>query len=284
IKMIPDEPALLLRTRRERVLVIPDLHLGFEKAFVERGIAFPSQTEKLFSRIRRLVQSHRPGRLVFLGDIKHGTSIIHPHEWKEVPRFFERLLKLVDRVDVIPGNHDGDLDRLLPRKVALASVRGLIIEDGRKKISLVHGHAWPGPESFGCEELIMGHHHFTIMLRDSSGLRSFEPVWVVARWNRRKSAASFLKSMGIRTPDPIRFFRKNFGVSIKNPRIIVMPTFNQTAGARAINRKETYSTYLRPIFKSGLVDIRNSELYMLDGTYLGRLSHVVDMMDHDGKQ
>ncbi len=275
IKIIPNESALLLKTRREKILVIPDLHLGFEKELAEKGIAFPSQTEKIFARLQRLLNDQKPDHLIFLGDIKHGTSTILPYEWREIPNFFERLLKLVDRIHVIPGNHDGGLDKLLPEKVELTSVRGLTIEDGRKRISLIHGHAWPEPESFACDELIMAHHHFTIMLRDSSGLRSFEPIWVITRWNKTKIVTSYLKARGIKArTDPIKLFKKNFGINIKSPRIIVMPTFNNMLGGIAINQKESDSKYLGPIFNSGAIDMRTSELYLLDGTYLGKLSQL----------
>ncbi|MFQ5969252.1 MAG: metallophosphoesterase [Nitrososphaerales archaeon] len=275
IKIIPNDPALLLKTRREKILVIPDLHLGFEKELAERGIAFPSQTAKIFARLQRLLKEQRPESLIFLGDIKHGTSIILPYEGTEIPRFFERLLKLVDRICVIPGNHDGGLDKLLPEEVKLASVRGLTIVDGRKKISLIHGHAWPQPESFACDELIMAHHHFTIMLRDSSGLKSFEPIWVITRWNKNKIVRSYLRARGIKArSDPFKVFKKNFGIYVKSPKIIVMPTFNNMLGGIAINQKESDSKYVGPIFSSGGVDMRTSELYLLDGTYLGKLSQL----------
>ncbi len=274
IKLVPNERVLLLKTRKAKILVVPDLHLGFEKELAEKGIAIPSQTEKIFSRIRKLIDALRPDRLIFLGDIKHGTVLIQPNEWREIPKFFERLLKLVERIDVIPGNHDGDIDKLLPDKVELATVRGLTVEDGRKRVSLIHGHAWPGPETFAADGLIMGHYHFTIRLTDSTGLRSFEPVWVMAKWNRAKAAAAYLKTMGIRAKDPLRSFRTNFGVGVKSPTIIVMPAFNQMLGGIAINEEHAHSKYLRPVFSSGLIDMKNSELYMLDGTYLGRLSQL----------
>ncbi len=277
IKIIPNEPALLLKTGREKTLIIPDLHLGFEKELAERGIAYPSQTGKIFKRLKDLLDELKPDRMIFLGDIKHGTSMILQNEWREIPGFFEKLLRYVDKIQVIPGNHDGHLEKLIPKKIDLAPVRGLTLQDGRKKISLVHGHAWPMQESFNCDELIMAHHHFTIMLRDSSGLRSFEPIWVIARWNKAKMATSYLKARGVRTrTDPLKLFKKTFGINIKSPRIVVMPTFNKMLGGIAINQKEPDKKYLGPIFKSGSIDMSNSELYLLDGTYLGILSRNKD--------
>lgn len=274
IRMVPGEAALLLKTG-ERILVIPDLHLGFERELAEKGIVIPSQTERIFTRLHKLLQRQKPDRLVFLGDIKHGTSIIQLQELKEIPRFFERLLKFVNKINIIPGNHDGGIERLLPENVELASSKGIVLRDGRKKISLVHGHAWSDPESFSCDEMIMGHHHFTIMLRDSSGLRSFEPVWLMARWDRAKMAAAYLKSRGIRTGgDPPGTFRKNFKTSVKDTRIIVMPTFNDMLGGTALNRRKRDARYLGPVFSSGAIEMDRSELYLLDGTYLGRLSQM----------
>ncbi len=274
IKIIPNESALLLKIEGEKILVLPDLHLGFEKELAEKGIAYPSQTGKIFARLQALLQNQKPDRLIFMGDIKHGTSMVMPNEWREIPNFFERLLKVVDRIQVIRGNHDGGLDKLLPKKVELESARGLTIRNGRKAVSLIHGHAWPEPETFACDELIMAHHHFTIMLRDSSGLKSFEPIWVITGWNKTMMARSYLKANGIKMrTDPLKLFKKKFGINPKNPRIIVMPTFNKMLGGIAINQKESKSNkYLGPIFNSGAIDMSNSELYLLDGTYLGMLS------------
>ncbi len=58
-----------------------------------------------------------------------------------------------------------------------------------------------------------------------------------------------------------------------------MPSFNDFLGGRPVNetrsRKEIGSEALiGPILRSEAVDVDNSELYLLDGTYLGTLNQL----------
>ena len=58
-----------------------------------------------------------------------------------------------------------------------------------------------------------------------------------------------------------------------------MPSFNDFLGGRPINetrpRKEIGSEALiGPVLRSEAVDVDNSELYLLDGTYLGTLNQL----------
>ncbi len=272
LRFVPEEAALTIETKESKILVVPDLHLGFEKVLADRGINIPSQTDKIFERLAKLIQSYRPDSLIFLGDIKHGTSKILPHEWAEIPAFFERLLRLVGVISIIPGNHDGGLKPLLPAQVSLERAEGLIVRDGRKLISMIHGHAWPNPEAFSSNFLIMGHHHFTFSLFDPSGLRFQQPIWLTCSWNRRRIADSYLKYKKIGpSSNPLRRFERTFGYAVGEPKIIVMPTFNPMLGGASINIQRDHE-HLGPFFKPGLMKLDSSEVYMLDGTYLGKLS------------
>ena len=53
--------------------------------------------------------------------------------------------------------------------------------------------------------------------------------------------------------------------------VIVVPSFNDLLGGYPINRK---FEMISPIFKSGIVDLGESEIYLLDGTYLGKLKEL----------
>jgi hypothetical protein len=58
-----------------------------------------------------------------------------------------------------------------------------------------------------------------------------------------------------------------------------MPSFNDFLGGRPVNetrpRKELGAEALiGPVLRSETVDVDNSELYLLDGTYLGTLNQL----------
>lgn len=269
LRLIPDEAALLIKSAGARVLVVADLHLGFERELALAGIRLPSQTGRVLGRIEELAARYKPTRIVLLGDVKHTTVEIAPQEYREIPDFL-KALRALGEVTIVPGNHDGDIMDLVPRGVEVAPARGILVEDGKRRIALLHGHAWPEAQALAADALVFGHTHPTVEFREPSGLRMVEPAWVFARWERRKMAAAYLRFKGIDDGgDPLAAFQGAFGLGVKSPRIVIMPAFNRLLGGMAMNAGE--GAMLGPIFSSGAVDMEKAELYLLDGTYLGPL-------------
>lgn len=259
LRFIQDQPAILISTGKEKILVISDLHIGFEHSLAEQGINIPSHTPRILDRIRSLAKKHDATRLFILGDVKHEVVGISLQEYAELPDFFRELLRVFKGVEIVPGNHDGEIGRLLPPKTILHPPTGTYIWDSKKKISIIHGHAWPSPELFDCDTFILGHNHLTVEFR-YSGYRMVEPVWLAAKWDKEKIAEAYTKYSGLET-------------RISNPKIILMPAFNPLLGGMAVNANPNISP-LGPIFSSGAVELGESEVYLLDGTYLGRLSSI----------
>ena len=85
LKPIGSEPALLLRHGKERVVVIGDLHIGWEVTLSQQGIHVPSQTSKMLERLKQIVQKEKPSRIVMLGDVKHSVTGAELEEWRDVP-------------------------------------------------------------------------------------------------------------------------------------------------------------------------------------------------------
>ena len=54
--------------------------------------------------------------LIILGDLKASIKIITKTEWDNVPYFLESLGKLFS-IYLIPGNHDGNINQLLPENI-----------------------------------------------------------------------------------------------------------------------------------------------------------------------
>ncbi len=274
--MAATEPALLLGSKK-RTLVVADLHLGLERAFSARGVNLPSQTNRMLSRIESLVSDHKPTKLMILGDVKHGISKIAGWEWSEIPFFFEKLLKLVEEVEVVPGNHDGGLVSLLPRQVVLHGSEGVCVHVAGRKVGLVHGHAWPAPDLFSCSTVLMGHHHFSVEMMDNFGLRVAQQIWLVVRWNKDLLASAYLKAHGVKPGlNPVRSFRSRFGVTFSDGKVVVIPTFNRMISGWPVNSKMK-EEFLGPVFRSEALKMNEAEVYLPEGTYLGLLKQLVDL-------
>ena len=72
---------------------------------------------------------------------------------------------------------------------------------------------------------------------------------------------------------------RHYKIKLQTKEIFIMPSFNDFLGGRPVNetksRKEIGSEALiGPVLRSQAVDVDNSELYLLDGTYLGTLNHL----------
>ncbi len=270
VRLVANEPCLMVEDG-ERILVASDLHIGFEKELARRGVRLPSQTPSLLAKMLRIVRQHRITRVILLGDVKHGTSKILMHEWTDIPEFFEGLLRTVSRIDIVPGNHDGGLRPLLPSSVKIHPPQGIIIESKRRKLAMIHGHAWPMPQAFSSDCLIMGHHHFTVELRDPSGLRMVEPVWFVANWNARTTLSSYLETH--RAAKKRNAKPKGAVSRLGMLTLIVLPAFNPLLGGFPVNASLP-GDYLGPVLTSGGLDMDRAELFFLDGTFVGRVENL----------
>ena len=269
-------PALLLRKQSKRVLVVADLHIGWEVTLAKRGVHVPSQMPKILSKMTRLIESCKPTSLFFLGDVKHTVTGVGMEEWRDVPVFFETLGKKVPDIQVIPGNHDGNLEPLLPEFVKILPTTGVALWD----VGLFHGHAWPAPELLGCRRLVTGHVHPMVVFRDPVGFRITRPVWVETRCDGTQLTKSLLKHERVKVEKaPATSLRKLFNVKLKCSQLFIMPSFNDFLGGQPVNRKSLGKSarsraFIGPVLRSGSIDIDNAETYLLDGTFLGKISQL----------
>ena len=246
---IQGAPALMIKAAGESALIVADLHLGIEGELASKGISLPSQIPKVKERLLGLIEAHKPDRLIFLGDVKHNVPIASWQEWRELPKFFEELAKLV-RVEVIRGNHDGYLEGMVSEGIVIHGAKGIVLGK-RKRVGLMHGHTWPSPELLETKILIAAHNHPAIEFRDKLWARVTEPIWLRAKLDQSK-------------------FPKKLQAQIKRgpPELLVMPAFSELVGGAAVNRAIP-EELLGPMFKAGAVRLDEAWAYLLDGTYLG---------------
>jgi putative SbcD/Mre11-related phosphoesterase len=276
LKPIEPYPALLLQEESKKTLVVADLHIGWEAALTDKGVHVPSQTPKILTKMLHLIKSCGPTGLIFLGDVKHAVARVKTEEWRDVPDFFETLGEKVPDIQIVPGNHDGNLMALLPTGVDVLPTKGVVVGD----VGLFHGHAWPAPELLECQTLIMGHVHPVVAFRGPLGFRIRRQVWVKTRCDTARLARSLLKYLGIKVgANPVGLLEKKFDVEVRAKTFFIMPSFNDFLGGQTINTKSVGKGarsrgFIGPILRSKSVDIDGAELFLLDSTFIGTVEQL----------
>jgi putative SbcD/Mre11-related phosphoesterase len=274
ITPLPPYPAALVRTRESRTLVIADLHIGWEMALSEKGIHVPTQTQRLLNKLKEIISSCKPKSLLILGDIKHTVAKAEISEWQDIPEFFNELKKHVKEIQTISGNHDGNLEPLLPVNIKTLPTTGTIIGE----IGLFHGHRWPSLQLLKCKTLVMGHVHPVVSFRDPAGFRITRQVWVKAHCDGDKLAKVVLQKHNIKIEkSPREILWKRYKIKLKTSQLFIMPSFNDFLGGKPLNEKfgkKTTEKIVGPILRAEGVNIENAETYLLDGTFLGTLKQL----------
>jgi len=244
LQPIIDEPAFLIKEKK--LLVVADLHIGIESELRENGLQVPSQTNVMEQRLISILTTNTIDDIILLGDIKHNIPSSTIQERTDVIRFLNTI-QTYGTLHILPGNHDGNIDRLLSSTIKLHSSDGFVF-DG---IGFTHGHRKPNQEVMQCEQVVIGHTHPTVMLTDRLGYRTFEQCW--------------LRSV------PLSGNLLEKYPTSHTLQILVMPAFNPLCGGIAVNR----DPLLGP-FKS-LIDIDSAEVYLLDGSSLGKVKDFKDI-------
>jgi putative SbcD/Mre11-related phosphoesterase len=260
-----DDRGLIISQDDTTVLLISDMHLGYEEELAEkRGVQFPPQHPVILERIENLVKKHKISHLFIIGDVKHTILTDSFYNWEIIPEFMEALTNHLE-VTIIPGNHDGDLQALLPRDVTVTSVRGHLIGSKDEQIGLLHGHSWPDPEILDAKFIVMGHNHPAIRrFRDAS-------VPEIGRDSRRRFAGTIPivlkskldKNCARRTMEILEIPDDPDCV------LITLPSFNELLSGISVNYPK--SSLHGPFFENNCASFSDSEAYSTDGLFLGSI-------------
>ena len=240
LKPISNEPALFIN---KKILVVADLHIGIESELREQGINTASQTQTMTNRLITLCEKYKPEEIILLGDIKHNIPSSTIQERKDVRNFLETI-QTHGIIHIIPGNHDGNIQKISPLDIILHPSDGFVLEN----LGFVHGHRWPSKEIMQCDQIIIAHTHPTIMLTDRLRHKNFEPCWIKGNFLDSKLKEKY--------PSPA------------SPKILVMPAFNPLCGGIAANQEGITG----PIGK--IMDVENAEIYLLDGSAIGKAKDI----------
>jgi putative SbcD/Mre11-related phosphoesterase len=276
ITPLPPHSAAMIRTKKVRVMVVADLHIGWEMALSKRGIHVPTQTPKLLSKLTSFISEYKPEKLIVLGDVKHTVASAEIGEWHDVPDFFNELKRQIREIHVIRGNHDGNLEPLLPENIKLWPSTGITLGD----IGLFHGNQWPSPTLLKCKTLVMGHVHPVVAFRDPAGFRIIKQVWIKANCNSAQLTQVLLQKHKIEIENTSEeTLWGHYKVKPKTSQLFIMPSFNDFLGGRPLNERKSIGNSKKdrivgPVLRSEAVDMEHAETYLLDGTFLGTLNQL----------
>jgi len=238
-RLVNNYPALIIEGQ-EKNLVITDLHLGFEDNLSQNNIFLGknSTVNESIKEVEKILVKTKPDTLTLLGDIKSGIKSITKSEWNDVPVFLEKIKKQIN-LTIIPGNHDANIEKLVPEGVSVSTAKGLIVED----ILLTHGHTMPSENFSVINKIIMGHVH-PIFFQEKSIING-KRVWVTIKCNKQKIFPSKTGEL----------------------EIIIMPTFNKYFYT---TQKKFYKKSISPILEK--IEVLEAKILTLDGTILGNES------------
>jgi metallophosphoesterase superfamily enzyme len=140
-------------------------------------------------------------------------------------------------VILIPGNHDANIQHLVPKDISLISSTGMVDEN----ILFTHGHAMPSGNYAHVKKIIMGHIHPVFFQKDS--IVNGERVWI-----------------SIKAPKEQIFPSESGEIEI-----IIVPSFNKYLYATT---KKQYKKSISPIIEK-LKKVSSARIVTMDGTIIG---------------
>jgi len=151
------------------ILVIGDLHLGYDSMLKNQGINIPfdqlEETKKELSIILQKIKSiYTLKKIILLGDIKHHFHF-QQDEISDIRNFLRFLEKYISREDIIliKGNHD------------TFTLKDYTLHDFHieEDIAFTHGET-PFPDLFNNKKIktiVMSHIHPAVLIKDKTKIK-----------------------------------------------------------------------------------------------------------------
>ncbi len=171
--------ALWLSTKK--ILVINDLHIGYEEALHRKGILVPKfQLQEIIKEMEQILKKVKPDKIIINGDLKHEFGTVLRQEWSEVLRFLDFCLQHCKEVIIIKGNHD-------PIIRPIAEKRGIkvVTEYQAGDTIIVHGDQLIETKA---KRIIIGHEHPAITIREGSKREKYK-CFLKGKWKRKELIA-----------------------------------------------------------------------------------------------
>jgi len=168
--------------KKEKTLIISDLHIGIEEELIKKGILIPrTHSDQIMKELKYIFSKVRPKKVIINGDLKHEFGRISREEWKQTRKVLNFILEKLGSQNLIlvKGNHDTILKPI---------IKDLKLVDYYKTgdYFICHGHKLFRNNDFKkSKTIIIGHDHAAIFLRDTAKQEKFK-AFFSGTWKKKK--------------------------------------------------------------------------------------------------
>ena len=212
---------LALYLKKEKILIIADLHFGIEEALNKQGILIPRfQFNQILNRLENISNKVEIEKIVITGDLKHEFGIISEQEWRDILQLFDFFKD--KEIILVKGNHDKALDYI-------ADKRNIKVKEfyNVNDICILHGDkVLKNKEFLNSKIIVMGHVHPAVRFKGRSD--KFK-CFLLGKW--------------------------------KDKRLIVIPSMNQLAVGSDISKEFVHSPFLEQNLDNFEVYIVEDKVY-----------------------
>lgn len=241
-----DRRYLLRKYNDSKIMIVADLHLGFEAEWSDKGLDTyePHWSYKIIDQLKNDILETNSDQLLVLGDLEH--SFIHfkgfvkdkqnlwvSNKWlreKTLNYFMEQIIEINGlKVSLIRGNQDTSVLKTLKELVKIYS-QGVSLYD---QLGVWHGHTRPNAHVLLSSEIMLGHVHPAIELIDELKIQHKYPVFAKLTVTRKELFHIFNFQA---EPEEISL--------IDEVSITILPAYNKFLGGFTLNQREKkYQSY-----------------------------------------
>jgi putative SbcD/Mre11-related phosphoesterase len=154
---------LLVSVAGRRILVVGDLHLGYEEALNRAGIGV---SRRLFAEMMEDFQEifgklNKVDEVVLLGDVKHVFGAVLDQEKEDFRKLLKYFGERCKKIVIVPGNHDAIVGFLIREKTEVRAyycVEEVCFLHGDKDFKDIYGE--------GVGVWVIGHVHPAVTLSE----------------------------------------------------------------------------------------------------------------------
>ena len=175
---------LVVEENGNRILVVGDLHLGYEESLNESGVFVGRKMfnealgylNMVFDKVGRI------DKVVLLGDVKHVFGGVLRQEWGDVLKLFDYLEKKCEEIVIIKGNHDVILEPIVRKRESVKLVDFFVFG----KYCFVHGdREFNEMFSENIGVWVMGHGHPAVKMSDGVKVEKYK-CFLKGKWKDKK--------------------------------------------------------------------------------------------------
>ncbi len=173
---------LALYLRKENILIISDMHLGYEEALNKQGILIPKfQFKETKERLINILNKIKPEKIILNGDFKHEFGTISDSEWKDALKMLDFLKENCNEIILIRGNHDIILEPIAKKRNLSTRLYYKI-----NNYYICHGDEIPSNLDFNSAKIIIiGHEHSAITIRSKTRAELYK-CFLVGKFKKKK--------------------------------------------------------------------------------------------------